>query len=91
MYCTHCGTNIHDDAAVCVSCGRATGSAIKSAKPSNKWSHYWLLIILAILIPITGVIMGVIGLIIGKEDSGTLIFVGVMAWLLFGVLMLGGC
>ncbi len=91
MYCTHCGTNINDDAVVCVNCGRATGVKVESAKPSNKWSHYWLLVILAILIPIAGIITGIIGLIIGKEDSGTLIFVGVMAWIFFGLLLVGGC
>lgn len=38
-YCTKCGTQIHDDAVICTSCGCATGSHNTSGKAVSAEIH----------------------------------------------------
>ncbi len=67
MFCTHCGAQIHDDAVVCVHCGRAVEGRTPAAQSRDDTlsvvikaflilgcvSQGWLLIPLAWCIPMT--------------------------------------
>ncbi len=73
MFCTKCGKEILDMAAVCVGCG----CPVKSTKvPEGKWSSGAMvaLVIGSVLMPLIGIVFGVIGLNrIEKKQQGKLL------------------
>ncbi len=91
MYCQFCGKSIYEDAVICTNCGRQV-SGIVTGKIENsepkKWKSYGLLIVLSILFPFIGIILGIVGLIQGRSGSGTLLIIGLAAWLFFIILFI---
>lgn len=60
-YCQHCGAEIHDEAVICVKCGRS----VETAKSSSSNSSTTLLIIAKVFMIISCVVMPSFGLLYG--------------------------
>lgn len=75
MFCTKCGKEILDTAAVCVGCG----CPVKSIKVhEDKWNSGTMaaLVIGSVLMPLIGIIFGAIGLNQdAKKEQATLLLV----------------
>ncbi len=71
MFCSHCGSEIVDDAVICIKCGRQVKTITKQGIVSDeKWSidKFAGLIAATLLIPYIG---GLIGLIFGIMSLGS--------------------
>ena len=60
MYCSHCGKEINDDAAVCIHCGVPVAKARKTAAEDT--FNWFALVgfVLAFLFPIAGLVCSII-------------------------------
>lgn len=50
MFCAHCGAEIHDDAAICIKCGRATERSAPVARSSNETNEAMQIVIKVFMI-----------------------------------------
>lgn len=92
-YCKNCGKEIDDKAVICVHCGVPQSSVhpAQSNNPDAERKATGAEIAASILIPIVGVIMGIVYLAQGKKKAGTTALIaGIIAWLAYYVLILGG-
>lgn len=97
MFCRACGSEIADDAVVCVRCGRATGVPVPGmiqppAKDEGGGGTFIFAVIAALIIPIAGFVGAVVLLAKGKIGHGLAVgllsLLSALMWL--GVLASGG-
>ena len=74
MYCSNCGNQIDDNAAVCIHCGAPTGRAQYQQQPAQQPAQSNTLAIVgfvfAFLIPIVGLICSIVGLKNAPQFNG---------------------
>ncbi|MCR4726389.1 MAG: zinc ribbon domain-containing protein [Clostridia bacterium] len=66
-YCSKCGTELVDEAVVCVKCGCAVGSLGNEPEVKKKNAVALLGFILSFFFSIPGLILGIIGLVQSKK------------------------
>ena len=71
MYCNNCGSQIDDNAVVCIHCGAATPNA-QQQEPATKQSNTIALVgfILSFFVALAGLICSIIGLKRAPEYNG---------------------
>lgn len=77
MYCKSCGSQVRNDAYVCVKCGVKTGGSSEMSSSLIATSY-----ILAFLLPIIGVVMAIVAAAKGevKHLFGILV-VSILSWI----------
>jgi hypothetical protein len=85
MFCKECGTELSDNAVVCVKCGAATDNfnKTKTGDVSNAfiiWAY-----IIAVIFPLGGIAMGVYALVKRKTGHGIGILVLAMFFIFFWI------
>ena len=53
MFCKHCGSEIRDEAIICINCGCATGNSLNHEKDGKKAGLAWL----SFFFPVIGLIL----------------------------------
>ena len=67
-YCTHCGSEVNENAVVCINCGCPVNGAGKTQKKSNAVIFGILGIIFAWLFALAGHILSIIGIVQGLRE-----------------------
>ncbi|MDE5601718.1 MAG: zinc-ribbon domain-containing protein [Clostridia bacterium] len=72
MYCNNCGSQIDDNAVVCIHCGAATPNAQKQQEAAPKQSNTIALVgfVFSFIMPLIGLICSIIGLKHAPQYNG---------------------
>lgn len=91
MFCSNCGKNIDDKAAVCIHCGAPTANFGGKAPVDPNESPNSGFVVLAILVPVFGIVMGIIETNNGKKRAGKAYLTAAIAttvfWVLFSLII----